>query len=94
MCNHLFIDEIFFWLEGKANQNQPLNLKNRSQPFIAILKTKQRTMDHWIKKIDYGTKKDGLLGERVFNFQIGHLPSTITIRSLKIKCIFFFFFLF
>jgi hypothetical protein len=41
--------------------------------------------------VDHLIRKDGLLGEEVFNFQIGPLPSTIIIRSLKkIKCTFSF----
>jgi hypothetical protein len=34
VCNHLFIGENFLWLEGKVNQDQPLDFKNKSQPFI------------------------------------------------------------
>ena len=45
--------------------------------------------------VDHLIRKDGLLGEEVFNFQIGPLPSTIIIRSLKkIKCTFSFSFFF
>ena len=34
MCNHLFIGKNFIWLEGKANQDQQLDFKNKSQPLI------------------------------------------------------------
>jgi hypothetical protein len=30
---YLYVNK-FLWLEGKANQDQPLNFKNKSQPFI------------------------------------------------------------
>jgi hypothetical protein len=48
-------------------------------------------MNPWIMRIivNHLIKKNELLGERVFNFQIGPVPSTIIIRSLKIKFIFF-----
>jgi hypothetical protein len=51
------------------------------------LETKQRKMNPWIKRmiINHLIKKNELLGERVFNFQIGPLPSTIIIRSLKLN---------
>jgi hypothetical protein len=36
VCNHIFIVEKILWLEGKANQDQPLDLKNKSQPFYLL----------------------------------------------------------
>jgi len=85
VCNHLFIGENFLWLVGKANQDQPLDFKDNFNHSFANLKTKHRKIDLWIKRmiVNHLIEKDGLLGERVFNFQIGHLLSTITIRLLK-----------
>jgi hypothetical protein len=57
------------------------------------LEIKQRKITLGLREliVDHLIRKDRLLGEEVFNFQIGHLPSTIIIRSLKkIKCTFSF----
>ena len=39
---HLFIDKNLLWLKGKANQDQPLDFKNKSQSFICLLGDKSK----------------------------------------------------
>jgi hypothetical protein len=79
-------------LEGKTNQDQLLNFKNESSTiyFITWRQSKEKYIIGLRESIvDDLIKTITLLGEKIFNFQIAHLPSIITIKSLKIKMYFF-----